>query len=104
MSGIISNNQNKQKSVIYKSTDLGNTGVIVFQDDNFVVNNQVGAIQRLFFVNDNLRYAIGLQGIFFKTPNGGISWQTLSLGLLNPDLKDIWFVPSSWLIWIIPYN
>jgi photosystem II stability/assembly factor-like uncharacterized protein len=57
---------------IMKTTDFGNSW-----NDLVITNN---AITRIYFYNDNIGFAIGENGTFYKTTDSGINWILVPLG------------------------
>lgn len=62
---------------ILRSIDLGATWTTVFVEQ---ANNERG-INKIFFVNNDIGYAVGTKGLFLKTRDGGTSWE---MNRINP--------------------
>lgn len=80
---------------IAKSTDLGNTWTLVYSD---LMANTNGInhreINKLFFVDNNLGYAVGGNGLFLKTTDGGTTWSTSFVSPYS-NLTGLYFVSSN---------
>ncbi len=70
MNGFIAANRfiNNEESVIYFTSDMGSTLTPVF-------TMSLSNINSIVFENEFNGYAVGHDGLFIKTTNGGISWE-----------------------------
>lgn len=88
-------NPNVYAYSIAKSTDLGNSWNTVYSDTMSGVNGfDHKEINAIFFVNNNLGYAVGGNGLFMKTDDGGATWTSTAINpysnltglhFINPD-------------------
>ena len=56
-----------------------------------IYTNPNGQIQKLFFVNANVGYAVGFNGTILKTADAGDNWSTQNSGV-SVSLNDVYFV------------
>ena len=82
---------NKKSYSILKTTDLGQTFIPVYTDTMSGAvgfNNRV--ISKLFFFDNLNGYAVGGNGTFLKTTDGGNTWSSSSIAPYNP-LSEVHF-------------
>ncbi|MFY0631031.1 MAG: T9SS type A sorting domain-containing protein [Flavobacteriaceae bacterium] len=79
-------NSNSSSKSIYKTEDGGNTWSLSY-DSNFVE-----VVNGFYFINENIGYAVGNEGLILKTINGGVFWDELSTSLGSANVRDVIFL------------
>lgn len=64
------NNQKKYVIAMHRTADLGNSWTTVFSH----VVDDIRAINTINFADDTVGYAVGQNGLFLKTIDGGMTW------------------------------
>lgn len=80
--GSTSFNIDNQKAVIWATTDGGKTWV---QQYEYTIDSGVTGVGRIQFVNNQIGYAVGANGLALKTTDGGSHWSGITL---PPEVTD----------------
>ena len=66
--------------VIVKTTDGGDNWVQIWP-----ASGTIDGLQGIWFINDNLGFAVGWNNYFIKTTDGGVNWTTVTAG------SNVWY-------------
>lgn len=92
---LLDNNSSTYLYTINTSNDLGNSWNEVYADTmsnaNGINNRQINCIQ---FITENIGYAVGGNGLYLKTTDGGQTWEE---NFISPysNLTTVWFTSTN---------